>query len=192
MNRREFVRLAAAAPLTAAAPKQHEAPRMSANDSDTPATKPFVVMPETARTYDIGHGEARILVGAEQTSGAWWLASLMSEPGRKTSLHVHYIADEQFYVLEGTLSVWMEDRWQELPPGSVSVVPRGVRHALGNRSSNLVRFLASGNPAGFERYFADIEQIVRRLPYASPEFLAELKKTYSKYDSELLGPPPPG
>jgi quercetin dioxygenase-like cupin family protein len=190
MNRRAFVRLATAAPLTAAA--ENEASRMSANDKNTPGNKAFVIQPESARTYDIGHGEARILVGAEQSAGAWWLASLMSEPGRKTSLHVHYSADEQFYVLEGTLSVWIEDRWQELPAGSVAAVPRGVHHALGNRSSKNVRFLASGNPAGFERYFADIEEIARRLSYASPEFLAELKKIYRKYDSELLGPPPEG
>ena len=42
---------------------------------------------------------------------------------------------------------------------------------------------------GFSR---DIETIATRLPYGSPEFLAELKKVYTQYDSELLGPPPEG
>jgi len=54
------------------------------------------------------------------------------------------------------------------------------------------RFLASGSPAGFENFFPDIEATARPLPYGSPEFLAELAKVYTKYDSELLGPPPEG
>lgn len=180
MNRRKFVELAAAAPLLAAV------------DDHQTESKPLIALPDNAPTYDIGHGQARILVGSEQSGGTWWLAKLSSEPGRKTSLHVHFHADEQFYVLEGTLSVWLEQRWLELPAGAVAAVPRGVRHALGNRSQQAVGFLASGNPAGFEGYFADIEVLAKRLPYASPEFLAELKKIYTRYDSELLGPPPPG
>ncbi len=91
MNRREFARLAALAPLVAAAPELKAAP----------ADKPSILLPESARVYDIGHGEARILAGAEQSGGAWWLASILSDAGRKTSLHVHFSADEHVYVLEG-------------------------------------------------------------------------------------------
>jgi hypothetical protein len=52
--------------------------------------------------------------------------------------------------------------------------------------------LNSGNPAGFERFIADIETTARHLSYGSPEFFAELKKVHTKYDSELLEPPPQG
>ena len=80
MNRREFAKLAALAPVVAAAPDLKGAP----------ADKPSILLPESARVYDIGHGEARVLVGAEQSGGAWSLASIFSEPGRKTSLHVSF------------------------------------------------------------------------------------------------------
>ena len=156
----------------------------------TGAGRPLIVLPENARVYDIGHGEARILVGAEQSNGAWWLGSLLSDAGRLTSLHVHHSMDEQFYVLEGVLSAWLDGRWWDLPAGSVATAPHGMPHALGNRSKSSVRFLASGNPAGFERFFADIEELSRRVPYGNPEFLSELKKVYLRYDSELLGPAP--
>jgi hypothetical protein len=33
---------------------------------------------------------------------------------------------------------------------------------------------------------------VHRFSYGSPEFLGELVSVYKKYDSKLLGPPPPG
>ena len=182
MNRRQFTTLAGLSLLTST-------PRTKTD----PATKPWLALPDAAKIYDIGGGgEARILVTAEQSADQWWLGVLTSAPGRKTSLHVHFSAAEQFYVLEGVLSAWLDGRWQELPAGSVAVMPPRTPHALGNRSPRPVRFLASGNPAGFERFFADIESLARHFPYGSKEFLDELTAVYSKYDSQLLGPPPLG
>ncbi|GAC1624320.1 MAG: hypothetical protein NVS9B13_18780 [Candidatus Acidiferrum sp.] len=180
MNRREFVGYAALAPLVSSA--------VALKSAGT--NKPSIFLPDSARRYDIGRGEARILVGGEQSSGAWWLGEFRNDPARLTSLHVHHSADEQFYGLEGVVSVWMEGRWNELPPGALAVVPRGTPHALGNRTKQAVRFLNSGNPAGFERFFADVEATSRRFPYGSPEFMAELMKVYKNYDTEMLGPAP--
>jgi mannose-6-phosphate isomerase-like protein (cupin superfamily) len=141
MNRREFVGYAALAPLMASA----------ADLKGAGLDRPFIFLPDSARVYDIGHGEARILVGSEQSSGAWWLGSFRNDPGRLSSLHVHHSADEQFYALEGMISVWMGGSWHDLAPGALAVVPRGTPHALGNRTKQAVHFLNSGNPAGFER-----------------------------------------
>jgi quercetin dioxygenase-like cupin family protein len=182
MNRREFVGHAALAPLAASA----------ANLEDARAGKPSILLPDSAHVYDIGRGEARILVGAERSGGAWWLGSFRNDPGSRTSMHLHHSADEQFYALEGVISVWMDGSWHDLPPGGLAVVPRGTPHALGNRTNQTVRFLNSGNPAGFERFFADVETVARRLPYGSPEFMAKVMKVYKKYDTEMLGPAPQG
>jgi quercetin dioxygenase-like cupin family protein len=182
VDRREFVGFAALGPLVAS----------GADLKGARADKPSILLPDNARVYDIGHGEARILVGAEQSGGAWWLGSFRNEPGRFTSLHVHHSADEQFYALEGVISVWVDGGWHDLPPGALAVVPRGTPHALGNRTKQAVRFLNSGNPAGFERFFADIETTARHFPYGSPQFFSELMKVYPKYDTEMLGPAPQG
>ena len=71
-------------------------------------------------------------------------------------------------------------------------MPRGTPHALGKRTNQSVRFLNSGNPAGFERFFADVEATARHSPYGSPEFFAEVMKVYKRYDTEMLGPAPQG
>jgi quercetin dioxygenase-like cupin family protein len=180
MNRREFVGLGTVATLLAS----------GRGLKGVVADKASILLPDSARVYDIGHGEARILVGAEQSAGAWWLGEFRNNPGRLTSLHVHYSADEQFYALEGVISVWVEGIWQDLPPGGLAVVPRGTPHELGNRTKQTVRFLNSGNPAGFERFFADVETILHHRSYGSPEYFQEVKTVYKKYDTEMLGPPP--
>lgn len=115
MNRRKLVGLAALAPLVG----------HSTDLQGTPPGKPLIVLPDSARVYDTGHGETRILVGAEQSGGAWWLGSFLSDPGRKTSLHVHFSADEQIYILEVVLSAWLDGRGQDLPTGALAVAPVG-------------------------------------------------------------------
>jgi quercetin dioxygenase-like cupin family protein len=182
MNRREFVGYATLAPLVV----------YGTDLKSAHVDKPSILLPDSAHVYDIGRGEARILVGAEQSGGAWWLGDFRNDPGRLTSLHVHHSADEQFYGLEGIISVWVDGGWHELPPGALAVVPRGTAHALGNRTKKAARFLNSGNPAGFERFFADIETTARHFAYGSPQFFAELMKVYAKYDTEMLGPAPQG
>ncbi len=68
----------------------------------------FVLLPDSARVCDIGRGEARILVRAELSGGAWWLRNFSDDPGRLTSLHAHHTADQQCYALEGVVSVWVD------------------------------------------------------------------------------------
>jgi quercetin dioxygenase-like cupin family protein len=182
MDRRDFTKFAALSPLFAG---------VFEGRGET-SKKPTLLPPANARVYNIGHGEAQILVDGEQSGGAWWLARLRSDPMRKTSLHVHFSADEYVYVLDGVLSAWVEGGWHELPAGGVATVPRGSEHALGNRSQQSMTYLASGNPAGFERFFADIESLARQYPYGSSEFLTELARVYGKYDSKMIGPPPIG
>lgn len=185
MNRREFARIAALMPFLGST--------VLSSTVDRPnkiAGKPLVLLPDTARVYDVGRGEGRILVGGEQSGGTWWLGSFRSDPERLTSLHVHHSMDEQFYALEGVISLWMDGSWRDLPPGALAIVPQGTPHALGNWSQQAVRFLNSGNPSGFEQFFADIDATVRHLPYGSPQFFTALKKIYPKYNSEMLGPPP--
>jgi hypothetical protein len=82
-----------------------------------PADKPSILLPDSARVCDIGRGEARNLVRTEQSGGAWWLGYFRNDPGRLTSLHVQHGAEEQFYALEGVISVSVDGGCHDLPPG---------------------------------------------------------------------------
>jgi len=69
---------------------------------------------------------------------------------------------------------------------------RGELHVLTETVQKGDSLLNSGNPAGFERFFADLDGIVRHFKYGSPQFLAELKKVYPKHNTEILGSAPQG
>jgi mannose-6-phosphate isomerase-like protein (cupin superfamily) len=184
MQRRDFISLLAAAGVTASS-------NMAMAQTNQPAGKPIIITPNDAHLYSMGQGEAHILVDGDRSAGAWWMGEFREQPGFMTPLHYHPRQDEQFYVLEGVLSVYAEDKWYDLEPGSVAIVPHGVRHAQGNTGNVRARFLGSGNPAGFEQSFAEIDQLARRLQRSDPKFQEELEKILAKFDTKTLGPAPP-
>jgi mannose-6-phosphate isomerase-like protein (cupin superfamily) len=68
-------------------------------------------------------------------------------------LHKHDF-DEAFYVLEGELTFQVEDAVVTKRAGELAFAPRGVAHTLANHSDAPARYVLVCTPAGFERYFA--------------------------------------
>jgi quercetin dioxygenase-like cupin family protein len=68
--------------------------------------------------------------------------------------HVHAAEDDAFYVLEGELTFQVEDAVITKRAGELAFAPRGVAHTLANHSDAPARYVLVCTPAGFERYFA--------------------------------------
>ena len=155
------------------------------------AASAIIVPPEEAQIYNmLGGGEARLLLTGEKTNGASFMGRFREDPGFMTHLHYHPNTDEQVYVLEGILSVYANQQWHELGPGTLGVLPRGKPHAQGNRSDKPVHFIGSGAPAGFEKLFPAVDDLMKRLKPGTPEFMAEFQKISAHCDIVSLGPAP--
>ena len=72
-------------------------------------------------------------------------------------LHKHDF-DEAFYVLEGELTFQVEDAVITKRAGELAFAPRGVAHTLANHSDAPARYVLVCTPAGFERYFARMNE----------------------------------
>ena len=72
-------------------------------------------------------------------------------------LHKHDF-DEAFYVLEGELVFQVEDAVVTKRAGELAFAPRGVAHTLANHSDAPARYVLVCTPAGFERYFARMNE----------------------------------
>ncbi len=84
-------------------------------------------------------------------------------------LHKHDF-DEAFYVLEGELTFQVEDAVVTKRAGELAFAPRGVAHTLANHSDGRARYLLVCTPAGFERYFARMnddppEWALQKIPF---------------------------
>jgi quercetin dioxygenase-like cupin family protein len=189
MDRRCFIRIST---LTALASNPFAEAFAMQSFSRQQTSGATIVTPDEAQVYQMGGGgEARLLMTGEKTGGSWWMGQFREDPGFMTTLHLHPETDEQVYVLEGVLSVYVDGSWHELGPGTLGVLPRGVPHAQGNRSGRPVHFIGSGAPSGFERLFPAIDALLKRgVKPGSPEFIAEFREISMHCDIEHLGPAP--
>jgi quercetin dioxygenase-like cupin family protein len=186
MNRRDFLQISV---LAMTLPAQETFAMQSVSPKTAmPAT---IVAPGEAKIYSMmGGGESRLLLTGEKTQGAWWMGRFREDPGFMTHLHYHPKTDEQVYVLDGVLSVYTDEKWHDLGPGTLGVLPRGKPHAQGNRSDKPVHFIGSGAPAGFEDLFPKVDALMNRLTPGTPEFIAEFQKIAAGCDIVSLGPAP--
>ncbi|HEX2221473.1 MAG TPA: cupin domain-containing protein [Candidatus Limnocylindria bacterium] len=103
-----------------------------------------------------------ILVGPDQGAVHTELAVGGFAPGGWLRRHVHSF-EEALYVLEGELLLELDGRTHRLGPADYALIPIGVWHALGNASSQPVRWLGVNTP---QRLSADAG---RRDTFFAPE-----------------------
>ena len=187
MDRRRFLEMSTIAAMGAGV-KEGVAMEVVKEQAAMPG---MIVGPEEAEVYNLlGGGEARLLATGERTNGAWWMGRFREDPGFMTHYHYHPRTDEQIYVLEGVLSVYTDEKWHELGPGTLATLPKGKPHAQGNRGKVPVHAIGTGAPAGFEKLFGEVDKLMKREKPGSPEFIAEFRKISAACDTVSLGPAP--
>lgn len=129
---------------------------------DGPAARqPVVLGPGEGREFPMGRLSAVFKADGAETAGRysiseWWLAPHTKGPGA----HRHD-EDDVFYVLEGTMSVLVGDRWTDAPAGSFVLVPGGTPHDFENRSDARAGMLNVSAPGDFEPHMPAIAQWFR-------------------------------
>ena len=86
----------------------------------------------------------------EETANAysiseWWLEPHTTGPGP----HSHP-EDDVFFVIEGAMSFFIEDRWIDAPRGTLVIAPGGTVHDFENRSEARAGMLNFSVPGPFE------------------------------------------
>lgn len=152
--------------------------------------RPKIVALKSGEPYELTYdaGTVRFLASSEDSNGAWSLVELKEMPGYHTNLHRHNQTDEAFYVMEGVLTVKIDDKISEFPAGSYVLIPRGTPHAQGNRGKVPVKILLTMTPGGFERSFKDRVELFKTAKPDDPDFRKKRKENAAKgnYDVEFL------
>jgi quercetin dioxygenase-like cupin family protein len=103
------------------------------------------------------HAGAASFAVVERTLGA----------GAMPPLHVHE-EDEAFYVLEGSMTIYVGDEAFALEAGAAFVAPKDVPHTY-RADSRRVRFLAAAFVASVSRYEDFLRAVSRPAPDGPPE-----------------------
>jgi mannose-6-phosphate isomerase-like protein (cupin superfamily) len=132
------------------------------------------------------------LVEVLEAGEAFALARMYAPAGNGTPLHVHEHEDEGFYVLDGSLTVWIGDAEPvTLGPGEFALAPRGVPHT--NRVGDApATYLVTSTPGGFVSFVreAGVPAARAELPVLDgPPDTERLSRIASAHGITILGPP---
>ncbi|MGH9440445.1 MAG: cupin domain-containing protein [Terriglobia bacterium] len=127
-------------------------------ENPTPARAPVFLGPGEGRAYPMGRISALFKADGAESANAysiseWWLEPNTQGPGA----HSHP-EDDIFYVLEGTMSFLIGDRWVDAAKGSFVLAPGGVTHDFENRGSVRAGALNFSSPGNFEQHMPDISE----------------------------------
>lgn len=115
------------------------------------------VPPGRGRTYPCGPMESDFLADGDETGdrysvSVWWVAAGQPGPGA----HAHEANEELFYVVEGTMTFLVGDRYVDAPAGTFLRIPAGVRHDFENMTAARAGALNVFIPGGFEARMPEI------------------------------------
>lgn len=116
------------------------------------STDSLILSSGEGRTYNCGTMTAIFKADENETGekysiSEWWLEPNSDGPGA----HQHEDNDEVFYVLEGSSSIRIGDKWIEAGKGTFIRIPAKTIHDFANRTSERTGLLNFFIPGGFER-----------------------------------------
>ncbi len=125
--------------------------------------KPIISTPAEGRLYKLGaHNKTEVLfkadgeeVNNQYAITEWWI----DEGGPGPDAHVHETNDELMYVLQGPVTVLIDDNWKELDTGSLVVIPSGTTHTFSNKSEQRVGILNILLNGSYEAMMPQIVQL---------------------------------
>jgi mannose-6-phosphate isomerase-like protein (cupin superfamily) len=101
----------------------------------------------------------------------------MSPRALAAPLHLHTREDEYSFVLEGRMGALLGDDVVQAGPGDLVFKPRDQWHTFWNAGDEPCRILEMIAPAGFERFFRELNDLGGAIE-AEPEALAALNARY--------------
>ena len=144
----------------------------------TTIASPRIVGPDDAEEGFLGSIGARFLIDGVDTGERFSLVEHpMSPRALAAPLHLHTREDEYSFVLEGRMGALLGDDVVEAGPGDLVFKPRNQWHTFWNAGDEPCRILEIIAPAGFERFFRELDGLGGAIK-ADPEELAALNERY--------------
>jgi mannose-6-phosphate isomerase-like protein (cupin superfamily) len=142
------------------------------------ATAPRIISPHEGVEGFLGSIGVRFMIDGDDAEQRFSLVEHpMSPRALAAPLHLHTREDEYSFVLEGRMGALLGDDVVEAGPGDVVFKPRNQWHTFWNAGDEPCRILEIISPAGFERFFQELDAMGGALN-ADPAALAELSARY--------------
>lgn len=159
---------------------------MTTSGESNPRTRSIVRGPGEGKVL-LGSGGTPTIVKArgEDVGDAYALLEIDVPPGPGARSHIHHEADEAFYVVDGVLTIQIEDDILQAPAGTFVLVPRGARHRFWNDGDRPSKAVFICSPPGFERFFEELSDLRRASPTGQLAF-ETIRQVGLKFGTEFF------
>jgi quercetin dioxygenase-like cupin family protein len=124
-----------------------------------------------------------VLIGGSENAGALTVLRYTAPPRfAGPPRHRHAVTTEAFYVLEGQLSVDLEESTLLLGPGEHAGVPVDTVHAFRNDSDSPTTFLVVAVPAGLEEFLGELATLIDQTPDWPPQDTSAIDELNLRFD----------
>ena len=161
------------------------------NAIDSADVAPAVTIRKPDEGESIWFLDNHLSIKASSQDGAGFSLMVNSMPqGSHTPFHRHESEDEAFYVLQGRLTIFLDDREVEVGPGDFVHLPAGTAH--GFRTQTAVRMLVICVGEGFFEMVREAGDPAPapELPPQTPHDKARLTAACDRHAITILGPLP--
>ena len=122
---------------------------------------PKILGPTDGEAGSLGSIGVRFMIPGEDTEGTFSLVEHPMPPHALAApLHRHSREDEYTFVLEGRVGALLGDEIVYGEPGDLIFKPRDQWHTFWNAGNEPARILEMISPAGFERYFEEMVELL--------------------------------
>lgn len=113
--------------------------------------------PEEGRSYPCGPMRTVFKADGVETGSRYSVSEWWVKPDRMgVGPHSHEANEELFYVIEGTMTFQVADRFVDAPAGSFLRIPAGMIHGFENRTAERAGVLNVFIPGGFEERMPEV------------------------------------
>lgn len=127
----------------------------------------------------------------EDTGGRYTLAQFYVPPQAAVPPHIHRREDEWFYVIDGDLSIQMEDHTINGTSGTLLYGPKDHVHSFANLGTKPATMLSLWTPSGIEGLFREVgDPVTPTDPFTPPRppDIPRLLAVAPKYGLEFVAP----
>ena len=136
----------------------------------------------------------RIIIGGEQTNGAYALVDMLIPTNGGPPPHSHVKFQEAFYLIDGQIEVITKEKKYSATKGSYVNIPfNGPVHKFANKTDKTTHMLCLITPAGMEKMFEELGKPVATgtflpLPPMTSEEQKRIQSIAEKYGQKLYPP----
>ncbi|MBE7174162.1 MAG: cupin domain-containing protein [Williamsia sp.] len=149
--------------------------------------KSLLINPGEGRQINVGNSKLFVKLGSDSTDNTFSVTEYELPPHFPgPPPHKHQRFEHAWYVLEGALTVQIDEDKSVISKGGFIFIPKRTVHAFANLSEGVVKVLVVDTPGGFEHYYDDLETAFGSGEAIDQQVMRNIQLKYDTYPPDHL------